>query len=416
MNLVDRYVTSKQEGGYLKLLGKIISVNNETLIVESLDDSTDEYSPDDVYLEASRSNLEDYLSHGYTRRREKISDSIRVAVSRFNGGINKRARIETLKNYFQSKNIKIVGGNRLSIKNNVDVTKKCANLDRPYFIFNDNGQASWAEKGFKDYGPYTKRTFDRNDPSVCVICTQHGKGRVEQFVRKFLKGIPGHKYYSSGFEGKFSLGTSSVHVITTTTNDVAGYRSAIETAIKKKSDEGSKWDLALVQIQESFKKLDVNDNPYYVGKSLFFLHQVPVQDFTIELLRQNDYLLGYSMNNMALASYAKMGGVPWLLKSSPTLSHELVVGIGSAKVGIGRRVDKQRVMGITTVFSGDGSYLISNTSKAVSPDDYCDALSTVLSETIEKIKNRMNWQTGDTIRLIFHASVKKFNKDLKFRS
>ena len=120
---------------------------------------------------------------------------------------------------------------------------------------------------------------------------------------------------------------------------------------------------------------------------MFFLHQVPVQDFTIELLSQSDASLGYSLNNMALACYAKMGGVPWLLKSSPTLSHELVVGIGSANVGLERGAGNQRIMGITTVFSGDGSYIVSNTSKAVVPDAYCDALTSVLSDTIQKISD-----------------------------
>lgn len=95
---------------------------------------------------------------------------------------------------------------------------------------------------------------------------------------------------------------------------------------------------------------------------------------------------------------------------SPLLSHELVIGIGSANIGM-ERGNNQRIMGITTVFSGDGSYIISNTSKVVPPDAYCDALSTVLDETIEKIRKRMNWQKGDTVRLVFHASVKKFNKD-----
>lgn len=114
---------------------------------------------------------------------------------------------------------------------------------------------------------------------------------------------------------------------------------------------------------------------------------------------------------MGLACYAKMGGVPWLLKSSPTLSHELVIGIGSANIGQERGTNNQRIMGITTVFSGDGSYIVSNTSKAVIPEAYCEALISVLGETIEKIQKRMNWQKGDTIRLIFHAQVKMFNKE-----
>jgi hypothetical protein len=94
-------------------------------------------------------------------------------------------------------------------------------MQKPVFIFNDNGEADWAEKSLMQYGPYTKRTFDRNDPSICVICAQHDKGRVEQFVRKLLKGISRSKYFSNGLEGKFTLGTSRVEVFTTTTDSAS---------------------------------------------------------------------------------------------------------------------------------------------------------------------------------------------------
>ena len=410
-NLIDRFVVVEQDDGYRKLVGQIIAVDGEEIQVASLDGSVETIHADKIYLEASRKNFDDYIAYTHPSQREGISEKIRRAISSFNGGENKNKRINTLKKYLQSKGISLIDGTNIKISDAQDVQSMCQQMEKPIFIFNDNGEADWAERGFTQYGPYTKRTFDRNDPSICVVCARHDKGRVEQFVRKFLKGIPNHRYFGNGLEGKFSIGTSRIEVFTTDTDDVTGYKNAIEAAIQKKSEDGGRWDLALVQIRESFKKLDVVDNPYYVGKHIFFLHQVPVQDFTIELLSQADFPLGCSLNNMALASYAKMGGVPWLLKSSPTLSHELVVGIGSAIVGKGRGADNQRIMGITTVFSGDGSYIVSNTSKAVTPDAYCDALTSVLGDTIQKIQKRMNWQKGDTIRLIFHASVKKFNKD-----
>jgi len=410
-DLKDRYVVAQQEDGYRKLLGCVTKIEGETLYVVQPDGQIETIQGGGAYLSASRKNFDDYVAHTHGGQKDAIIEKIKEAVSSFNGGENKKARIDTLKRYFQSEGIALIDETRVEIEEAENIQGLCGQLDKPVFVFNDNGEADWAEKGLSQYGPYTKRTFDRNDPSICVICAQHDKGRVEQFVRKLLKGISGSKYFSNGLEGKFSIGTSRVEVFVTGTDDVNGYKSAIETAIRKKSEDGGRWDLALVQVRQSFKKLDVRDNPYYWGKSLFFLHQVPVQDFTIELLTQTDYSLGFSLNNMALACYAKMGGIPWLLKSSPTLSHELVVGIGSANVGQERGAGNQRIMGITTVFSGDGSYIVSNTSKAVTPDAYCDALTSVLGDTIQKIQKRMNWQKGDTIRLIFHASVKKFNKE-----
>lgn len=410
-DLRGRYVVTEQEGGYRKLLGSVSAIKGETLHVTRPDGQIEQVEAKDVFLEASRENFDDYILHTHGAKKDSIVEHIRQSISRFNGGENKKARIGTLKNYIQSKPITLIDGTRIEIEDSPDIQSECVQMQKPVFVFNDNGEADWAEKGLTSSGPYTKRTFDRNDPSICVICAQHDKGRVEQFVRKLLKGISGSKYFTGGLEGKFALGTSRVEVFATATDSVEAYKNAIETAIRKKADDGGRWDLALVQVRQSFKKLNVTENPYYWGKSLFFLHQVPVQDFTMELLSQSDTSLGYSLNNMALACYAKMGGVPWLLKSSPTLSHELVIGIGSANIGQERGADNQRIMGITTVFSGDGSYIVSNTSKAVVPEAYCEALTSVLGETIEKIQKRMNWQKGDTIRLIFHAQVKKFNKE-----
>ena len=409
-DLVGRYVVTEQEDGHRKLFGLVRSVTEESLEVVRLDGAEHKIFTKDTLLEASIRNFDDYIQHTHGTQKDVVVEQILTTVSSFNCGECKRAKIDALKNYFKTEGINLIDGSRVIIKDAKNIQNMCSQLDRPVFVFNDNCEDTWAERGFTRYGPYTKRTFDRNDPAVCVICAKHDKGTVEQFVRKFLKGMPGSKYFCAGLEGKFSIGTSRVDVFTTETDDVRGYKAAIDKALKQKVDEGGRWDLALVQVRESFKKLDVTANPYYTGKSLFFLHQVPVQDFTIELLKQDDYSLGFSLNNMALACYAKMGGVPWLLKSSPTLSHELVVGIGSANIGQ-ERGDNQRIMGITTVFSGDGSYIVSNTSEAVAPADYCHALSSVLYETIDKIKSRMNWQKGDTIRLVFHASVKKFNKD-----
>lgn len=410
-DLSGRLVTTEQKDGYRKVLGRITSVRGDALSVVLPEGSSQTVAATGVFLQASTENFDDYIQHTHGAKADAIIEEIIESISLFNGGQNKKGRIDTLKRYFQSKGIALIDGTRVEIEDAQNVQSQCEALRKPVFVFNDGGEVDWAEKGFTKHGPYTKRTFDRNDPSICVICSQHDQGRVEQFVRKLLKGIQGSKYFSGGFEGKFSVGTSRVEVFATARDDVPGYKSAIEAAIRKKADDGGRWDLALVQVRQSFKNLDVTENPYYWGKSLFFLHQVPVQDFTIELLEQTDYSLGFSLNNMALACYAKMGGVPWLLKSSPTLSHELVVGIGSANVGQERAGANQRVMGITTVFSGDGSYIVSNTSKAVPPDAYCDALTSVLSETIEKIQKRMNWQKGDAIRLVFHASVKRFNKD-----
>lgn len=412
-DLVGRYITSNNPYEHKRLLGQVVSIAENQVKYKAKSGAIKSICLSLAFLEANRENFDDYSKYALGSKATDFLENVRVNVSIFNGGMNKKMRIEKFKSYLVNK-VKTLNGITIEVGDAKDISREAYQIDKSFFVFSDNLETYIKDGeygGLVKTGPYTKRTFDRNNPTICVICSQNHKGQVEQFVRKFLKGIPNHKYHSGGIEGKFNIGTSKVEIFTVADDSVSSYKSAIETAIQKKTQDGGKWDLALMQVKQAFKDLPVEKNPYYIGRSLFLLHHVPIQDFTLELLAQSDQSLGYSLNNMALATYAKMGGVPWLLKASPTLSHELVIGIGSANLANDRFEDTQRIMGITTVFSGDGSYIVSNTSKAVTPDQYADALTDVLKQTIEKVKARLNWQRGDTIRIVFHASVKRFNKD-----
>lgn len=410
-DISGRYLTQENDKGHNRLIGFVTGVKDKEITYQDRDGQSQVIDASIASLEASIDNLDDYIKFSFDNQAGELTEKIRVQLSVFNAGQNKKEKIDRLADYLKTQKISSLNGVSFELGDALDVTRDCQQFSKPVFIFNDSGEVDWAEKGFTQFGPYTKRTFDRNDPSICVICSQQHKGEIEQFVRKLLKGINGHKYFSAGLEGKFHIGTSRVEFFTVPNDSADAYKAAIESAIQKKAQDGDKWDLALVQVKDNQKSLPVDQSPYYIGRSLFFLHQIPVHNFTLELLNQYDSSLGYSLNNMALATYAKMGGVPWLLKSSPTLSHELVIGIGSAHTGGERFGPNQRIMGITTVFSGDGSYIVSNTSKAVPPSAYQSTLTSALKETLEKIRTRRNWQKGDTIRIVFHASVKKFNQD-----
>ena len=130
---------------------------------------------------------------------------------------------------------------------------------------------------------------------------------------------------------------------------------------------------------------------------------MPVQVFEMETAAFPASQLAYSLNNMALATYSKMGGVPWLLKANPTISHELVIGIGSAVIKSSRMGQQKRYVGITTIFTGDGNYRLSNVSKSVPFEDYTSEVLVSLRKTITRLKVDLNWQSKEHIRLIFHV-------------
>ena len=100
-----------------------------------------------------------------------------------------------------------------------------------------------------------------------------------------------------------------------------------------------------------------------------------------------------------------MGGTPWLLASpkGPGITHELVVGLGSATLREGRLQGQERYIGITTLFNYDGVYLMSNVSKESTYQEYPEVLQSTLISSLEYVSIQKGWQPGERIRLIFHT-------------
>jgi len=129
---------------------------------------------------------------------------------------------------------------------------------------------------------------------------------------------------------------------------------------------------------------------------------VAVQSVRLETMAQPDHQLVFSMNHMSLATYAKLGGTPWLLAAQQTVAHELVIGLGSHSVSGSRIGAHRRYVGITTVFSSDGSYLLSDQTAVVPYEKYADALYETLKRSITQVRKQDNWRSTDKVRLVFH--------------
>ena len=269
----------------------------------------------------------------------------------------------------------------------------------------------WSERGIKTNGPYDQRTFTPKKLNIAVICQARHEGQVEAFVAKFLDGMPDVKTgsrgretarYGDGFLRRFQLETPNVQTFTTTSPSIGGYQEACRKGLEYAANLGIQWDLALVQIEEDFKALPGEINPYYGTKAMLLKNHVAVQNFRLETMRQDPRNLVFTMNQMSLASYAKLGGRPWLLGAEQTVAHELVIGVGSHVASDSRIGGGTRHVGITTVFSSDGGYHLSERTNVVPFEDYSAALAETLKATIIRVRNEDNWKSTDRVRLIFH--------------
>lgn len=283
-------------------------------------------------------------------------------------------------------------------------TGRTANWSRyetPTFRFDqagDKNHPSSPDKGLDQYGPFDVEFFAKKKPRIAIVTPRVHKGVVENFMTKFLYGVQGEKVFSQGFIRKYHLSGCdlAMHTFDGGPTDATAYRQACKDAL-----HDGNVDLAIVISSEAQTHLVGNDSPYLVAKSTFMGQGVPVQEVRIETVRQSK--IAYPLNSIALACYAKLGGIPFVIAAPRALAHELVIGIGSAHVKAGASNDVERIVGITTVFSSDGNYLLSNTSRDVDYTDYPRELLRSLTECIEDIKIRNAWQKGDELRLVFHV-------------
>jgi Piwi domain len=414
---------------HLELLGCVKSTEGSRLRLTDCRERTETIEASNVWPE--KRAFDSCLSHVFGERAPKVAEALEHERTSVKHGPTRLSHIRKVVEFLERKQYEMVPGVPFTFGPLIDSAQAsfpCVeSAPQPVFVFDQSGSKTdtWHDRGLTKHGPYTAQVFTPNQPTICVVCQQSKKGQVEQFLHKFTHGIrlpqtpTRHRtrppkgrmnYFEKGFCRKYALQDIHCEFFLSENSSADSYRAACQTALERLG-AGQKWDLAIIQIEESFHKLAAKYNPYFVSKVCFHTHQIPVQEFEIETTRRADSELIYVLNNMGLATYAKLNGIPWLLKANPTIAHELVVGLGSANVGQGRLGQHEKFVGITTVFSGDGNYHLSNLSKAVSMEEYQTALLGSLRAAILKVRTDMNWQPKDHVRLVFHAAFKRFSQE-----
>jgi hypothetical protein len=402
-----------------QLVGKAVAVSGDTIQLSDHRDDIREIKASEATLETAA--FDDVLRHVFKDSYGPVRTRLDNALSRFSSGEEKLSRLERLRSYLEGHPLDFLPGRSWKVGKFLsegDGAFPSIRTAPPVtYVFDSTGQKTdtWQVRGIDKHGPYSTPTFTPTQPRICVICQKPHRGRIEQFVRKFLNGIsssssvgssgqPARKQpFEKGFVRKYALQDAHTEFFEADGRTADAYRKAIHQALQVMNERNTRFDLALVEIEESFHALKGVADPYLVSKAEFLSHQIPVQEFEFETTEIPDKRLHYVLNNMGLATYAKLGGTPWLVRAQLPIAHELVIGLGSANIGEGRLGERERIVGITTVFSGDGNYCVSTVSKAVAFADYENELLASLKQTIERVSKSMNWQRKDHIRLVFHA-------------
>jgi hypothetical protein len=258
--------------------------------------------------------------------------------------------------------------------------------------------------GIEKFGPFDQDSFEKRSPKILLVAPDTTMSRVEQCMRDFNEGARVASW-QKGFAAYFHLVNvrfvaCPVGSVGQSSNPAKVYRDAIEKHLARESD----FDAAVVVIRDAESDIDDSRNPYLHAKALLLSTGIPVQEAKEStILKTGDYV-GYTYRNIAVALYAKLNGLPWTVSQTRTFHDELVLGVGLAEVTGSRVGTRQRHMGITTVFRGDGNYLLSSITGECTYEEYPKVLHDSMIETLTEIRKRNGWQKNDRIRIVFHGS------------
>lgn len=298
-------------------------------------------------------------------------------------------------------------GSRIAIENHGDRTSVYIAPPVEY-VFDRAGSKrhKYAWPGLLNNGPYDRPTFAKKSPRILVVYPANAEGKVETFLKALRDGVPPpNRGYPTGFAKIFGLLNPEflrcpVRLAGVNSELVEGaYRQAASVYLEKDAS----IDASIVAIMDEHAHLPTLQSPYVRTKALFLTLGIPTQQVRLATVNQRPQALQYTLQNLSIALYAKLNGTPWTVDQDQAISDEVVIGMGVAELSGSRTLARQRFVGITTVFGGDGTYLLSNVSRECTYDDYATMIKQSMLSVLDDVKTRNNWQPGDTVRVIFHA-------------
>jgi hypothetical protein len=389
-----------------EFIGRIVQIKTDTAIIESASGEI-ELNLNELFLKKTTHNIKSFISKICG---EKITDEIFAKIK-----TNKRENFKHKKQWEEIKRVvdsftytiakladeKILYLNKdgftFTICNNPIIFDNSFELKNPTFVFDKAGvkiNNTAPDLGLSNYGPYDSNVFDTKSPKILSICHKINRGRFTKFLNELFEGMPESKYFKKGFKGKFELHDIQSEVLDISSYSIEEYRRTLG-----KINDTLKPSLVIIELDDDIKTND--PILYYRIKALMLTREIPVQ---VVLKSKVDGYNEYILNSIALQLYAKLGGVPWVLKASMSVDREIIIGIGHSilRKGTFAGAEQDRVVGITTFFSSDGQYLLSNKAKDVGYDEYFNELLKTLKDSFTLLQSANSWKTGDTIRLIFH--------------
>ena len=264
--------------------------------------------------------------------------------------------------------------------------------------------AGGAGAGLRKFGPYDQAARGRTGRVGAVVLTGPSSAAAAQKLARVLDHGLG-KF--AGMAKQFKLESFTVEVQTVVGDGADAYRAGAAAIVQRRE----KPDIVFPIVRWADRYLPVGQDPYRAAKAVLVGRDVASQAMTVETLGAADEVLQWTLSNVCVSAYAKIGNVPWVLHD-PGAGREIILGIGRADT---ERLDgggMEQLYGCTIVFRQDGDFLYAgSTNPVTAPAAYEESLTTQIREALETFEHE---QGGDTLdHVIVHVFKKTGGREVR---
>lgn len=391
------------------LLGEVIEVSDEEAVIQT-NEGTVRKKLQSLQLQRSRHQIGDYLEFQLGEvKATQLFKSLQHGRQEQQGASASLAEAQKVASWFAGSNAepRLYENNdgfcfTVSLHNTFEGSSIHLHTTNLIFDFGPGASATTPLTGLKNFGPFNAAKFERNDLRLLAFCRPQSRGAMTEFIGKLIEGIPDSKYFQRGLRSLFHLNSIKVDVRELKSSLPEAYEEAIDEAVKNFDQRGV--DLALVECPELSVQPPIRENSYYRARAKLMAYGIPTQGVRSEHLRRTSGALEWTLGPMALQIYAKVGGTPWRLPASQSVDKEILIGVGNAldRPNLWAGAEQSRIVGITTFFLGDGSYVLGERLRSVPYESYFDELLRALKASIEHLADEYAWKTGSSVRIVFH--------------
>lgn len=204
------------------------------------------------------------------------------------------------------------------------LTMQSHSLDTKRYLFKNNQESTSQFQGIKLNGP-----FSQVDKKPLYIFIFEPSQRVQ--ANDLFSAFIGKAYQGTfaGIEKMFSIPMNKQNIVQLSISSLSKQSlqevdGALEKIIRQNPDKAI---IGVFIINEKMKSNNSDFSPYHYLKYLFTQKQTPLQTVRFEKIMGRDGLK-WSIANISLQLFAKLGGKPWKVK--PSNEKCLIFGVGCA--------------------------------------------------------------------------------------